>query len=156
MPQNIVRLTVFALVAALATAAAACSAPVDEPTGSHSSKIQSGDPPASDDPTLLASIPIGGDQCLVTDGDCVLHAGGAAGAVAIAAQSCGITFVAAVSVLVCQVGLGGPEDPLADFCSGAAASLASSEAVTCVASVAVSTSTISDMRNACVKSCSKA
>lgn len=139
----------------------ACASPVAEPEGSSANKLSSASParqpaPDSTDSSgdiALISLPVGGGMCVVTDGSCVLAAGGGVGAVVVAAQACGTTFVAAVSVLVCQVGLGGPEDPLADFCSGAAASVASSEAVACLANAGITGAAIDNMRNVCIKSC---
>jgi hypothetical protein len=154
--------TIAPVALVLATVSMACSAPVSEPEGSTSNKLSAPSPPERDPEaeangsrgdTLLASLPMGGGMCIVTDGSCVLAAGGAAGATVLAAQSCGTSFVAAVAVLVCQVGLGGPEDPLADFCSGAAASVASSEAVACLANAGVSAAAIDNMRSVCIKSC---
>ena len=156
----------------LALVTAACAAPAEEEKASQTNHLESkradddtdatGDPAASTDDeklasgydaSLYASIPLAGGQCLQTDSSCFLQAGGAVGAIYLGATSCGVTFDAAVAALICQVGLLGPEDPLADFCSGAMLSLASSSARVCLATVAVSGAAIDAARSACIKPC---
>lgn len=157
--SNVAVATIFAALS-LAVVAGCGSAPPSTTGDSTSAISGKGDskPPAAhkDDGTDLASvtIPVGGGMCLIADGDCLIHVGGAAGAVTLATTDCGVTLVAAVGVLVCQVGGGGPEDPLADFCSGALASLAGQESIKCVAETLVGITAGADIKDHCVKSCS--
>ncbi len=99
-----------------------------------------------------------GPDCIVPDAKCqgaTVGFGGAALAfnVANAAASCDLTVDAVLAIAVCQVGGFGPEDPIADYCSGAAAYFATTQAKTCVARALSGISGIYSIFVNCYKAC---